>query len=215
MFLTEKQALDILGPNRVLTKRQVIECWNGLIEEERRDDLSLKLNPNRKTNLRYSEDTVNEFSKKRMWRLVFDPGFSFLKMKDILGEDCRQSPHFCRQNRGWRENLYSSKKRRPGYVLIRSRPDFSNLQWQEQEERTDINLYRASAALALNTILTFFITGRKSWLSGSDYWGTERDSEETRCAVGLRKRGCIFIYNFSVDCANPFLGVCLVKQFDI
>jgi len=212
-FLTRKEVLSILGFRRVLTEEQVVCCWNKVIKE-RRGNYSRELESNKGTNVFYSEKSILEISKRKMWRLVFDPGFSLVQMRDILGKECGRNLRFCRENNWWLENPYVLKKRKPNYILIGLSPRFCNLKWEEQEERIDSSFYRASVSLALNTAVSFFLLRNSYFLDSFSHWGTEQDDKKTKCAVRLKKGGCIFLFNRKIDWPDPSLGVFLVKEFD-
>lgn len=203
-FLTEGKALAILGPRRFFSRKQVADCWNELKRNS--------FKPKRKIRIPYSEEIITEFSKKKMWRLVFDPGFSLIQLRKLIGEGCDCRPCFCIQNRWWLERPFASKKRKPGYLLIKLRPSFCNLEWEKQEQRIEPPLFRASASLTLNTVLSIFLLTKNSSFNLLHHWGVESDTKKTRCAFGINKEGCIFLYNWVVNSPSPELGACLFKN---
>jgi len=207
---TRKMALDILGEDRFFPKNLVIKKWRELMLTR---DISPEIEntAGKETPILLPKNLIEEISLKKMWRLIFDPGFSLCEMRNILGrrrDDDGLS--FYRTNKWWLGSKCASERRIPGYHLIRVRPYFSGISWAEQEEKIGDSLCRASTSLMVSVLISVFLIKRICLLNNLDHWGVEGD-QETKIAIGVRQ-GSIFLYGRRHNWPCSLIGVCVEKK---
>ncbi|HDQ22817.1 MAG TPA: hypothetical protein ENN28_02460 [Candidatus Uhrbacteria bacterium] len=209
--LEPEQAINILGQNKVITAEQAAKAWS--IEEPQN------------AAIRYSEATLLTCAEQNKsgedWRLVYCHGLSLREQRDKRGTSQNSQPCFYKGNTWWlehSEDKWASHKAQTGYYLINFRGQFSDMNWNEQEQeitKLGKEYERCHEAVFNETILTIFMVNNGERIAEDWWhWGISLDSFGNRVRVGNFDAHGLRVSSGWDDYSHRYLSVALVRKFE-
>lgn len=178
----EKQAIAILGRDKVITVGDVAQKWG--------------MEPSEAPTIACPEEVLRQCARdnkagKADWRLVYVLGSSLRKQREIQGTDRNKQP--CFYNNDWwlneKEDVWATQEVPSGYRLLNLKLQFLNKNWQEQENDIAIaklgkEYERAEEQAVAEAFLSIFMVKGERLMQSTYHWGRALVSGGSRVLVG-------------------------------
>lgn len=211
--LTWVRAISILGSDKVI-QPSICAKWNF---------------PEINLPIRYRENTLREADQSNKkgdtdFCLVFFPGMSLIRQREIRGMNPKKPPYFSSSNDWWLDAEekkcqekgvpYWAKISSPaGLYLVDFKPRFADMNWQAQENEI-ANLDRTPEDVFLFAVQSIYMLTGKNVTSTWCHWGRTVDSAGCRVNVTLSGVGEANVCSYPPDFSISALRVSLSRKFE-
>ncbi len=219
-LLTEQEVLGFVRSARVISAQSVINSWNKVIKKKRTDHEFRPIKSPGKISVFYHKETIQPLLRERMWRLVYDPGFSLKEIRLIFGSSIKDQPCHYNENNWWLFDKgcgWTDEKKPPNYHLVRMRNSFSNLTWSQQgleKIRMGKKFIRASHRFMISFNISYYLIHGVYPSDGCSHWGPKMNSEDQNINASCIDSKGFAIYRWNRNCPSTDLGVCVVREHD-
>jgi hypothetical protein len=227
-LINNSEASRQLGERRFLSAERVVSEWNKLIKEKRSQHSIAPIEISADLQIPYTADTLNEFSRDTGWYLIYDPGFSLINNRLIIGTDPSHPPCHREDNDWWlveREQRWASKTESPGYYLVKMEGILTldnaakDWDWQdEQIKQMGKKLQRASTRVVVNAMVSCYLLNGEKHLDKYSFFGPEVDADWCLLVTGWDEHGINLGHWLRNDWGGYWgadLRVCLSYKYDI
>lgn len=202
----ERAALEILGADKVLGFRDVINAWNQEM-------------PEAEPAMLFTEEMLKECAEGTAdWRLAYIQGLPLRQQQETRGWNRKKPPCFDHDVKWWldnREDSWATKPVESGYRLFDFTCRFANLHWQTQADeiaKLGGEFARAEEQAVAEFCFSNFLLNNGEYLLPNWYhWGLQTSGGSHVYVGGFDRRG-FGVCNYWDDLPHDYLAVVLARK---